>query len=252
MSFTSNLHEGLRPKVALIVLCRMNSSRLPGKILKKINGQSILEYIYERLRCVASDDEIVVATSRDEQDWPIVVYCEDRGWQYFRGDLNSVAERFLACAVHYNFDYGVRITGDSLFADPQTIGQVAALARSGLYDFISNKKGRTFPVGMSVEALRIAFFQEVLLKFEREDHFEHVTAYLYEHEDVGSRFYLYNDVCPEAGGVQLAIDTYEDYERAKRLLSKVERPHTEYNMCDWIALLQEEGALPKASMGAST
>ena len=55
-------------KIGAIVICRYNSSRLPGKILKKINNKALLTYIIERLKCVQNLDEITVATSEEATD----------------------------------------------------------------------------------------------------------------------------------------------------------------------------------------
>jgi spore coat polysaccharide biosynthesis protein SpsF len=227
-------------KTGLILFCRYNSSRLPGKILREINGKPILAYIYERLRYAAPEHELVVATSREVSDDPIVAYCQAHDMTCFRGDLNNVAHRFLACALQYGFDYAVRITGDSLFASPQIIRAMLPYAESGEYDLISNKKGRTFPVGMSVEIVRTAFYQQVYQQFEKSDDFEHVTLYLYEHEEVGRRFYFYNEWRPEAGGVQMAIDSEDDLARAMRLLNRTNGVHTKYDLCDWMAFLKED------------
>ena len=81
-------------KIGAIVICRYNSSRLPGKILKKINGKPILTYIIERLKCVQNLDDFIVATSINTTDQPIVDYCIKNQIKYFRGSLENVAERF--------------------------------------------------------------------------------------------------------------------------------------------------------------
>jgi spore coat polysaccharide biosynthesis protein SpsF len=229
-------------KTGLILFCRYNSSRLPGKILREINGKPILAYIYERLCHAAPEHGLVVATSHEASDDPIAAYCQEHNMTCFRGDLNNVAHRFLACALHFDFDYAVRITGDSLFASPQIIRAMLPYTESGEYDLISNKKGRTFPVGMSVEIVRTPFYQQVYQDFEKGDHFEHVTLYLYEHEEVGRRFYFYNKWCPEAGGVQMAIDSEDDLARAGRLLDRTNGAHTNYDLCDWMAFLKEDGS----------
>jgi spore coat polysaccharide biosynthesis protein SpsF len=240
-------------KIGIILFCRYNSSRLPGKILRQINGKPVLAYIYERLCYATPEQTIVVATSREDSDRPIVDYCQKHHVPCFRGDLNNVAQRFLDCALYYDFDYAVRITGDSLFVSPQIIRAMLPFAESGTYDFISNKKERTFPVGMSVEIARTRFYEDAITKFNQNDHFEHVTLYFYENEQFGQRFYFYNQWCPEAGGAQMAIDSQEDLARATRMLNQIKRPHTDYDLCDWIAIRQEDelrmGKQPEAGNG---
>ena len=60
----------------IIILCRYNSSRLHGKIMKRINGKEILTYILERLAVLEEEYPIVVCTSIEKSDDPIVDYCK--------------------------------------------------------------------------------------------------------------------------------------------------------------------------------
>ena len=77
-------------KTVIIVQARMTSTRLPGKILKKVLGKSLLEYQIERLRRVKLADEIVIATTINETDEPIVQLCNNLSTPYFRGSEEDV------------------------------------------------------------------------------------------------------------------------------------------------------------------
>jgi spore coat polysaccharide biosynthesis protein SpsF len=227
----------MQMRVGAIILCRYSSTRLPGKILLEINGKPVLQYIHERVAIVGGLDEIVVATSREASDDSIAAYCERHGFACFRGDLENVAQRLLDCALEYELEYVVRITGDSLFTSPLVLNQMLPPTRSGAYDVLTNRIPRTFPVGMSVDILRVPFYQAVISRFTRPDHFEHVTNYLYENPTVGTRFYFTNTFCPEAAGVQMAIDSAADVEMACGLLNRITRAHTEYDLCDWVRMM---------------
>lgn len=224
-------------RIGYIILCRFGSSRLPGKILRKINNKPLLLYIYERLQCVADKKDIVVATGSDETNSPIVNYCKNNKIHLFMGDPDNVAGRFLNCAIENGFEYAARINGDNLFVSPKIINTMLPYVQSGDYDFISNVKDRTFPTGMSVEFLRTRFYQAVIEKFMGPEHFEHVTLYLYQHEREGKRYYIYNSICPEARGLHLAIDTEKDFRDAEKLLLGIKKDHTRYDICDWVRLI---------------
>ena len=86
-------------KIGFVIICRYNSSRLPGKILMEINGKSILQYIIERLSLVVPENNIVVATSEEKTDNPIAEYCIKNKINVFRGSLDNVALRFLNCGI---------------------------------------------------------------------------------------------------------------------------------------------------------
>ena len=81
--------------VGVVIVCRYNSTRLPGKILKKIEGKSILKRIYYRINQVISQNHIIVATSIEESDDRIQEFCDKNNIQCYRGILENTAYRFL-------------------------------------------------------------------------------------------------------------------------------------------------------------
>ena len=216
--------------IGAVVLCRYNSNRLPGKILKTINSKPILGYIIEKLLTVFERSNIVVATSIENTDEPIVQYCENNSIQYYRGSLKNVSQRFMKASLEYGFDYSVRINGDNLFIDLEIMHKMLHLIKENNYDFISNVKGRTFPKGMSIEIVSMDSYQNCIESFTTEAHYEHVTKYLYENEENLKTFYFYNERFPEAGGEQLAIDTEKDYEVAKQILERFSGNHIELGL----------------------
>ncbi len=220
-------------KIGALILCRYNSSRLPGKILKPIKGKPILENIHRRLQSVDCLDEIVVCTSDQESDDPIVQFCEELQFKYFRGSLEDVSHRFLSTALKHDFDYGVRINGDNIFVDTDLLSEMCAAARSSHYDFISNLPGRTFPYGMSIEIVRTKYYQEVYTKFEKSEHLEHVTKYLYDNEsEIPSFKYFTNIDFPFLKQKQLAVDTSEDYHNAITITDELPQFPEAYSLAD--------------------
>lgn len=206
--------------IGIVLLCRHDSQRLPGKILRDIRGRPVISYIVERIRRVASHRPLVVATSTDPSDNPIAVYCRRAGLQCFRGSLNDVAGRFLACAEFHDWDFAVRINGDNLFLDPDTLHAMLAIADTDQYDLVTNVPGRTFPYGMSVEIVRTAFYRKVIGDVTDTAYREHVTSWLYDNPTLGRRYVYLNTACPEAAGLQLALDTPQDFELARRILER--------------------------------
>lgn len=206
--------------IGIVLLCRFDSKRLPGKILRDIRGRSLMSYIVERIRQAAPEQPLVVATSSSASDDPIAVYCRRAGLDCFRGSLTDVAGRFLECIEANGCDFGVRINGDNLFLDPQTLHAMLAIADTDQFDFVTNVPGRTFPYGMSVEIVRTSFYRSSIKTATEPSHREHVTSWLYENPSLGRRYLYQNTSCPEAAGLQLAIDTSEDLERACRILDR--------------------------------
>jgi spore coat polysaccharide biosynthesis protein SpsF len=227
-------------EVGIVVLARYNSSRLPGKALMEINGKAVLTYILERLETVVPKEQIVLATSTEKTDDPIVAFAEEYGFSFYRGSLEKVASRFYEAANTLNCQYACRINGDNLFLDAEVLRTMLAKLRRQQYDFISNVKERTFPKGMSVEIVKMAYYQAHLPTILASDYYtEHVMVYLYERAKIDDHFYLMNEEMPEAAGVQLALDTPADMERSRWILDHLEIAHTAADMKTIVELAQQ-------------
>jgi spore coat polysaccharide biosynthesis protein SpsF len=220
----------------IIVLCRYNSSRLPGKILKKLNGKEILTYILERLSCIPDKYPVVVCTSIEKTDNPIVSYCIKNNIAYYRGSLSNVADRFLGCATENKFENAVRINGDNIFLDAQLIEEMIKTFENKKLNFISNVKKRTFPRGMSIEIVKIDFYRHHFSKFNDDD-LEHVMTYFYRMNGQNIEF-VFGDLT-EKRDINLAIDTEDDLKKAGKIIDAMTKDHIFYNYKDIIMLFDK-------------
>ncbi|MEO0552500.1 MAG: NTP transferase domain-containing protein [Bacteroidota bacterium] len=226
-------------RVGTVVLSRFNSTRLPGKALMTIQGKPILLYIVERLRQVFSDDHIVIATSDEDSDDPIAEFCNDESIRCFRGSLSNVAERFYQAGKELDVDYIARINGDNVFIDIPLLKQMVRLAQSDDYLFVSNVKNRTFPKGMSIEIISVKHYKQLLPAInDNPEYQEHVTLFLYQNERPNYKFVV-NTENTEFSGIQLALDTKEDFSRTEQIISYFEEDHTCYGMIEIFEILKK-------------
>lgn len=197
--------------VVCVVQARMGSSRLPGKVLMDVGGEPLVAHVMERIRSAQSVDHVVVATSTDPKDDPLVALASDRGWDIFRGDEGDVLSRFSGALARWPAETVVRVTADCPLLDPSLIDACVNELRSGAFDYVSNTLDpRTFPRGLDVEvfsaaALRVAD-REDLVAASR----EHVTPYLYRNP---TRFSLGRVVAPESrdySSWRVTVDTEDD------------------------------------------
>jgi spore coat polysaccharide biosynthesis protein SpsF (cytidylyltransferase family) len=227
-------------KIGIALLCRLSSTRLPGKHLRIINGRKVLDYIMDRVRLGACDCPVFVATSDDPSDDRLARYCQKMDYPCFRGSLEDVSGRFLACAEKFGWNFIVRINGDNLFADPSTIQSMLAIAETSAYDFITNKPGQTFPLGCGVEIVRTSFYRETMAHVQNSYHREHVTTWLYENIDVGRRYVYQNKQHPEWAGVRLVLDTHDDLVQFDNIISRMERPPHTYDLKELVCLARQD------------
>lgn len=205
--------------IAVVILARLSSKRLPGKALMEIEGKLVLEIIVERLCKVFDKEKIILATSDHSDDDKLEAFSESIGIGCYRGSLDDVASRFYNAAHSLNGRYAIRINGDNVFVDTDTLLEMSNLALEGQYDFISNVDKRTFPTGMSIEILNMEFYNDYLPVISADDYYkEHVTKYLYDHPECGKYLYVYNEEVPEASGVKLALDTPDDYKKITSII----------------------------------
>jgi spore coat polysaccharide biosynthesis protein SpsF len=228
------------PSVVAIIQARMGSSRLPGKVLKKISGEPMLFHVVVRARQAQGVGQVVVATTTDESDDPVFEFCRRRGIPCYRGDPYDVLDRYYQAAKLYEAGIIVRLTGDCPLIDPQEVDRTIRAFFDAGVDFAANRLPppwkRTTPIGMDTEvatfdALSRAW-REAQAKYER----EHVMPYLY---DQPGRFsVLLADHDPDFGRYRLAVDTQEDLELIRNIFNHFGGTQA-FAMRDIIELLEE-------------
>src|SRR5215467_4685297 len=164
----------MRPRTVAIIQARMASTRLPGKVLMKIGGRSLLVYLVERISRSRTLDSILVATTTNPRDNIIIEECERRGIPNFRGSESDVLGRYVSAARACQADIIVRVTADNPFTDPDSIDRVVDTLASGNVDYAIENH---LPVGITGEALTwdaLSFIDSVA---DTPPWREHVTLY---------------------------------------------------------------------------
>lgn len=210
-------------EIPVILQARMSSTRLPGKVLAKVNNKPLLEYTIERLKQSIYIGKIIVATSIEKNDDPVAQYCGINKIEVFRGELENVAARFKAVIEQYNFPSFIRISGDSPLIDSHIVDAGIEVFENGSYDIVTNVLDRTFPKGQSFEIFRAETFLKEFSNIATVEDREHVTKYFYKNKD---RFKIFNLECRSGNfsHVNLSIDTKEDFNKFEEVMSNQSRP----------------------------
>ena len=122
---------------AIFIQARMNSKRLPGKVLFKLYGKTILEHIVERLKQSKKIRNIYILTSKSKNDDPIVTLSQKRGFNYFRGSQTDVLSRFYEAAKLLDIDFVIRCNADNPFIDYSILDQMVEEFTIRNYDYLS-------------------------------------------------------------------------------------------------------------------
>ncbi len=166
-------------RVTAIVQARMGSTRLPGKILRKLGDSTVLAQVVRRLRRCATIDEVVVATTNRTEDDIVVAAarCYDARW--VRGSENDVLARYVAAVAEAPTDIVVRITSDCPLLDPGVVDRVVNQMLAHPCDYVSNTQRRTYPRGLDTEALHVDTLHRLNRLTRKPELREHVTAFVH-------------------------------------------------------------------------
>jgi spore coat polysaccharide biosynthesis protein SpsF len=220
--------------IGVVVQARMSSVRYPGKVLYRVNGKPMLEYLLESLYKCETINRIVVATSNKHSDDAVEKFCRYIGVDHYRGSLDNVAKRFMETINVHKFNAFVRLSGDSPLLDYRLVDKAVRIFQSDHFDLVTNTLERTYPKGQSVEVLDSAVFRKTYSKMLAPDEREHVTRYFYTHNE---EFSIHNFESGKAyGNLELSVNTPEDMSRFQAIINSMERPHWEYNFEELIEL----------------
>ncbi len=193
-------------EVIAIVQARMQSSRLPDKILADLKGKPLIAHIIERLKASKGVDRVVLAVPESEAVYLAAVAAE-AGAEIHSGSCNDVLGRFYSAARNFPAAYHVRATGDNPLIDTRMLARCIKECKSGLWDMVSCKN---MPLGTNTEVFPAGLL-DYLFSFGRLSyHREHVTTYVYEHEDEFRVRRLTPPRKLQAPQYRLTVDTPED------------------------------------------
>tara|TARA_B100000965_G_scaffold405414_1_gene439463 strand:+ start:6447 stop:8498 length:2052 start_codon:yes stop_codon:yes gene_type:complete len=165
-------------KTTVILQARVNSSRLPGKVLKLLGKYPMLLFQIERIKKCKLVDEIIVATTIDKSDDKIEKLCLKNGIKFFRGSVDDVLKRYKDCLSSTKSETLIRITGDCPIVDPDLVDLCIRRFQETKCDYLCNNYPPTYPDGLDVEV----FTRDVLLLADKMDtniaSREHVTPWI--------------------------------------------------------------------------
>ena len=202
-------------KIGAIIQARMASCRLPGKILLPLphgGPATVLEQVILRASKSKRVDEIVVATTDDPSDEPLVRFCESRGLKVFRGSEDNVLSRFVFCAQKYGMDMVVRLTGDNPCVDWQLIDELVETHLNEKNDYSTIVLSSSFPHGISAEVITLDALSVAHERATQPYEIEHVTPFFYKTCPGDFRIGLIQADPPRTGPhIRVTLDTPEDY-----------------------------------------
>lgn len=202
----------------------MNSSRLPGKVMKKLDAnKTVLDYVIDQLSHSKLINKIILATTNEIEDDKIVEFAKNRKLDYFRGSTNDVLDRYYQCTKKFNLQNIVRITSDCPLIDPKIVDTIIELFFSGEYDYSTNKlpiSSPKCPQGVEVEVFSQQTLEKTWHNSKLLSEREHVTPYIYNNPE---KFKIisksdYDNI----SDLRYTIDKIDDIKLVKILINKIQ------------------------------
>jgi len=204
-------------KPYIIIQARMTSTRLPGKVMLPLCGVTVLEMMFKRL--APFHDQLIVATTNDGSEAPIVELCNELGIRSYRGDTDHVLSRYYECAVHFGAKQGdtiVRLTSDCPVIDPDIIAECIDTYETSGADYCSNTMSRSYPRGMDCEVFSFIALDKAYREAETPFETEHVTTFIHTTQ---KEMFVHAEVkdSEDNSRFRLTVDEPDDYAMVERL-----------------------------------
>ena len=156
----------------------MGATRLPNKVMKLIGGVPMIELLLSRLSLATEVNQIIVATSVDGRNQPLVDQARRLGFECIQGSENDVLDRYLQAAKAAKADVVIRITGDCPLVDPALVDEAIRQFKAAGVDYLSNTSPPSYPDGLDIEVFTYAALERAATETDKAYDREHVTPYL--------------------------------------------------------------------------
>jgi len=207
--------------IGCIVQARMGSSRLPGKVMKKIIDGYLLDYVIKQLLSSKKIQKIIVATTDLVEDNVICNHLRSQKIDFFRGSSEDVLDRYYECAKQYQVDVIVRITADNPLIDPNIVDLTINKYENQKCDLATNTITRTFPYGTEVEVFSLKALEKAWKFAKKPSEREHVTPFIRDPENGFGLINIEND--DDLSFLRYTVDRHQDLELVKEITKNISK-----------------------------
>tara|TARA_B100000029_G_scaffold501261_1_gene574315 strand:- start:407 stop:1171 length:765 start_codon:yes stop_codon:yes gene_type:complete len=205
--------------IGCIIQARMGSTRLPGKVLKKLNDEiPTLKFQMNQLKFSNNIDKIIIATTTQDPDIQIVDFCQKNNLEFFRGESKDVLDRYYKCAKKFNFPIIVRITSDNPLIDPKIVDTIIDKFRNSSYDYMQTDFDRE-PLGFAVEIFTFKSIEKAWTEAKLPSEREHVTPYFYKNPEKFSIKRITQE--ENLSNIRCTVDTVYDFKLIEKIILKI-------------------------------
>jgi len=220
-------------KIVAVTQARTGSTRLPEKVLKMVDGISLLELHLRRVSGSKMINELIVATTVNPEDDPIIHIAGNLGLRSYRGSVNDVLDRFYQALQGSAADFVVRLTSDCPLIDPQLVDKVIQRCIDQGLDYCSNVLDPHYPDGQDVEVFRFSALEKAWKEATLTSEREHVTPFIWKNSSYKGGSLFKSDNFQENysfGHLRMTVDEQKDLDVIRKVIETlgIDRSWLEY------------------------
>ena len=236
--------------IILIIQARMSSTRLPGKVLKKIQDINVLQHCINRCSRSKFLTDIIVATTTNNADDKIVEYCKQQNIKYYRGSEHNVLERFYKTATLYNADIIVRLTSDCPLIDVNIMDDMIEYFNKHKLVFLQPKyyKGDNqkimggFPDGCNPQIFSFDLLKTTFINVVDNFDCEHVCPYMVRNYTIKTHeipnINIYKNI--DFSSLHLSVDTPGDFEFVSNIFGILYKVNPNFTIYDVLHIINNK------------
>lgn len=239
------MDSGGKMNTWIIIQARVGSSRLRAKVLKMIQGKTVLQHDIERCLRTRLTDGIVIATTREPEAERIIRVCkifpEDKV-KYYCGSVEDVLSRYYESARMVGAQTIVRITSDCPLLDPEIVNDMIKVffekrKQTKYIDYLSNTDPPSFPHGLDVEIFTFDALERAFHEATPSEEREHVTPYIRNHPEIFRQENFSQET--DQSHFRWTLDYPEDFEFIKTVYDRLYPVNPGFTRFDVLSLLEE-------------
>ena len=227
------------PKIICLVQARMSSTRLPKKVLRTVQGDSILSHIWKRISKSELINEVIIITSEDQSDDIIYDHCNLKSMPVFRGSLLNLLKRHYDAAIKFKGDVVLKIPSDCPLIDPEIIDKVITDFLESEVEYASNLHPMSLPDGMDVEVFSFDALHKALSLADKKEDFEHTTTVMWKTK----KFLIKNTFLSQYGEVaqkyRFTLDYEEDWNLIKLIYENLYPNNPNFMLSEILMLMKD-------------
>ena len=216
--------------IAICIIARKKSSRLPDKVVRELQGKKLIQYIIDKI-CYSKISNVVpvLCTTESSQDDELIKIANRNKIDYVRGSETEVVDRLTLACQKTNADIAVRVTGDNIFTDVILMDE---LINQHIQHNAEYSRFFNLPNGVTTEVINFSTLIECYKKYDKKSS-EYMTLHLFNPDE----FRVLNILAEKSLGksmINLSVDTKEDLERSNKIISYVNH----YNLLEIINFIE--------------